>query len=113
MVVDEVLRLYPSAPFVPRRIVHDSTISGYLMPANQVVSANICASHRDPRYWHRPELFNPERFAPEHPDPGVGHAYFPFGAGPASVHRQRSGPGGDLAHPRHARAALPTTTDLS
>lgn len=82
MVVDEVLRLYPPAPFVPRRIVQDSTINGYLLPANHVVSANICASHRDPRYWHRPELFNPERFSSEHPDPGVRHAYFPFGAGP-------------------------------
>jgi cytochrome P450 len=76
------VRLYPPAPFVPRRIVHDSTISGYLMPANHVVSANICASHRDPPYWNRPELFDPERFSSEHPDPGVRHAYFPFGAGP-------------------------------
>jgi cytochrome P450 len=82
MVVDEVLRLYPPAPFVARRVVRDSTISGYLMPANHVVSVNICASHRHPRYWNRPEVFNPDRFSPDHPDPGVRHAYFPFGAGP-------------------------------
>jgi cytochrome P450 len=82
MVVDEVLRLYPPAPFVARRVVRDSTISGYLIPANHVVSANICASHRHPRYWDRPEVFNPDRFSPEHPDLGVRQAYFPFGAGP-------------------------------
>jgi len=82
MVVNEVLRLYPPAPFVSRRVVRDDIISGYLIPADHVVSANICASHRHPQYWNRPEMFDPDRFSPEHPDPGVRRAYFPFGAGP-------------------------------
>jgi cytochrome P450 len=81
-VVDEVLRLYPPAPFLSRRAVEEDTISGYRIPANHVVWPNIWASHRHPQYWDRPEVFDPDRFSQEHPDPGVGQAYFPFGAGP-------------------------------
>jgi cytochrome P450 len=38
--------------------------------------------HRHPRYWHEPDAFRPERFAPEHEAERPRFAYMPFAAGP-------------------------------
>lgn len=81
-VIDEVLRLYPPTFALPRRAVAPDTICGYDIPAGAVVWTNIYAVHRDPAYWTRPEVFDPDRFAAGGADPGVRGAYFPFGAGP-------------------------------
>lgn len=81
-VIDEALRIYPPTFALPRRAVANDTIRGYDIPAGALVWANICAVHRNPAYWPRPEVFDPDRFAVGGSDPGVRQAYFPFGAGP-------------------------------
>jgi cytochrome P450 len=82
MIIDETLRLYPPATLIPRRALADDTICGYRIPANCEVMANIYATHRHPAYWEQPEIFNPDRFLPDHPCEGARAAYFPFGGGP-------------------------------
>jgi cytochrome P450 len=82
MVLDETLRLYPPAFALVRRARADDTICGYRIPARHEVWTNIYAVHRHPEYWEQPEVFDPERFSPEHQASGVNRAYFPFGGGP-------------------------------
>jgi cytochrome P450 len=81
-VIDEVLRVYPPTFALPRHAIAADTICGYHIPADTVVWANIYAVHRHPGYWTRPEVFDPDRFSADGSDPGVRHAYFPFGGGP-------------------------------
>ena len=53
-----------------------------MLPAGSVVLASIWAVHRHPRHWPRPEVFDPDRFAPEREATRHHHAYLPFGGGP-------------------------------
>jgi cytochrome P450 len=47
-----------------------------------MVILNIIAAHRNPAYWFQPDVFEPQRFSPQHPAEGGRQAYFPFGGGP-------------------------------
>lgn len=82
MVVDEVLRLYPPAPLMPRLVVADDAIGGYRIPAKSAVVISIYTLHRHPAFWDNPDGFDPERFAPERETRRPRFAYFPFGGGP-------------------------------
>src|SRR5206468_1721766 len=42
----------------------------------------IGAVHRRPALWHRPDRFDPDRFAPEAAAGRHRYAFMPFGAGP-------------------------------
>uniref|UniRef100_A0A183BVZ9 Cytochrome P450 n=1 Tax=Globodera pallida TaxID=36090 RepID=A0A183BVZ9_GLOPA len=57
----EILRLYPSVPFVARCLSTDTTIGGNRIPANTQVLLNIYLVHRDPEHWQNPEVFDPDR----------------------------------------------------
>jgi cytochrome P450 len=46
-----------------------------------VLIASQYAVHRDPRWWDRPEVFDPQRFTAEAKAARPKLAYFPFGAG--------------------------------
>ena len=81
-VVSEVMRLYPPAPMISRAIQHDMEIGGLPVPAGSVVFVPIYAVHRHADLWPRPEVFDPERFAPEAIKARHRFAYMPFGAGP-------------------------------
>jgi len=82
MVMDEALRLYPPTASLVRHSREDDEVCGYRLPADRMVILNIIAAHRNPAYWEQPDIFEPERFSPEHPAEGERHAYFPFGGGP-------------------------------
>lgn len=80
-VVDEAMRLYPPAWVVERNAVEDDAFAGFRLPAGGVVMLSPWVTHRSPRYWRRPEVFDPERFA----GGGEGASsfrFFPFGGGP-------------------------------
>lgn len=81
MVVQEALRLYPPVWMLPRRALGEDEILGHSVPAGADVLVSPYTLHRHPGFWHAPDEFLPERFAPgsaSHP----AAAYLPFGQGP-------------------------------
>jgi cytochrome P450 len=82
-VIAESMRLYPPAWIVERRAVQDVELGGYRFKAGTLVYASQYLMHRDPRWWDRPEEFDPSRWAPDAPGSAERpkFAYFPFGAG--------------------------------
>jgi cytochrome P450 len=62
--------------------VGDDEIGGYAFPAGANVVVCQYATHRHPRFWERPEAFEPDRFTPEREQARHPYAYFPFGRGP-------------------------------
>ena len=81
MVVQEALRLYPPVWAVPRLASAECEIGGYSIPAGASVTMFQWVTQRDPRYFHEPERFNPDRWA-EGAREIPKFAYFPFGGGP-------------------------------
>ena len=81
-VVRESMRLYPPAWSLARTTAKEIEVGGYRLP----VGANIVMSpwimHRDPRFFERPEEFDPDRWTTEATQKLPRFAYFPFGGGP-------------------------------
>jgi cytochrome P450 len=82
MVFLEAMRLYPPAWAISRRAIEDDEVGGYRIPAGTTVLISPYVTHRNPRYWENPEIFDPERFLPEHSASRPEFAYLPFGGGP-------------------------------
>ncbi|WP_434965921.1 cytochrome P450 [Janibacter indicus] len=89
-VVDETLRLWPTAPGFARSPRETTTIGadgcagvpgGLRMTPQDKVLVFIPLLHRDPDVWPDPERFDPDRFLPEHNRARPAHAYKPFGTG--------------------------------
>lgn len=84
-VFEESLRMYPSAPIVPRLTLKDTELGGHQVPAGSRVLVNLHNIHRHPAHWPDAERFDPDRFrSGEGRTPEKRHrfAYLPFGAGP-------------------------------
>ncbi len=82
MVIQEALRVYPSGWFLARVVQADDVIDGYSLKAGTTVLLCQYLTHHLPEFWDRPEVFDPERFAPEHSRQRHSYSYFPFGGGP-------------------------------
>lgn len=81
-VLDETLRLWPTAPAYAREAREDTVLAGrYPMRAGEWVLVLIPSLHRDPAWGTDPERFDPDRFAPEHVRGRAPHIYKPFGTG--------------------------------
>ncbi|WP_405412654.1 bifunctional cytochrome P450/NADPH--P450 reductase [Streptomyces decoyicus] len=81
-VLNEALRLWPTAPAFAREARHDTVLGGRIpLRAGQGVRVVIPTLHRDPVWGDNPEQFDPSRFAPEAVAARSPHAYKPFGAG--------------------------------
>ncbi len=80
-VIQEAMRLYPSAWSISRRALGDDEIGGYFIPAGAIVAMSPYTMHRHPAFWDEPERFDPERFTPERVAARPRFAYFPFGGG--------------------------------
>lgn len=82
MVMKESLRLLPPVPALPRKVVKDTSILGYHVPAGTMVVVPMLSNHHMPQWWPDPERFDPERFAPERrEDKAHKYAWAPFGGG--------------------------------
>jgi cytochrome P450/ubiquinone/menaquinone biosynthesis C-methylase UbiE len=81
-VFEESMRLYPSAPIIPRLTSEATTLGGYELPAGSRVLVNLFNLHRHPDFWPDAERFDPDRFAPAARKQQHRYAYLPFGAGP-------------------------------
>ncbi len=81
MVLDEVLRLYPSAWAIPRTPKEDDEINGFPIKKGCPIAVVQWVTHRHPDFWDDPEKFDPERFAEGKGKDRHKYAYFPFGGG--------------------------------
>jgi cytochrome P450 len=81
-VVKEAMRLYPPAWITGREVAKPIEIAGRAVPAKTQVMVSQWIVHRDPRWWPRPEAFDPDRFLPEVVKTRPKFSYFPFGGGP-------------------------------
>ncbi|MCA1579428.1 MAG: cytochrome P450 [Acidobacteria bacterium] len=81
-IAKEAMRLYPPAYAVGREAIEDTEIGGYRVPRGTQLFAFQWVTHRDPRYFERPNEFEPERWASESIQRLPKYAYFPFGGGP-------------------------------
>jgi cytochrome P450 len=82
MVVAESMRMFPPAWAVSRLAIEEAMIGEWMVPRGAVVVAAQAVTHRDPRWFPDPGLFDPLRFTPEAQASRPKLAYFPFGAGP-------------------------------
>jgi hypothetical protein len=94
-VIKESMRLYPVAPFVVRKLPHDLHLGELeddkkeiIVPKDTFACVWIYSLHRNPKLWHRPDDFVPERWI----DPDLQQlddgqtkfpgTFMPFAAGP-------------------------------
>ena len=82
-ILDETLRLWPTAPAFTRYPYEDTVIGGrYAIPADTVITVLTPALHRAPSVWgDDAEEFNPDHFAAERLAALPPNAYKPFGSG--------------------------------
>jgi cytochrome P450 len=77
-VVTETLRVRPVITDVARKLVDDTDVRGYRLPAGTLVLAAIAALHLRPELYPDPHAFRPERFLGD--SPGT-YSWIPFGGG--------------------------------
>jgi cytochrome P450 len=75
---DEAQRIQ-AAPGNIRTALEADEIGGYFIPKGSHVVISPYGLHRDPRFWNRPEIFNPQRFLTDEIDK---NAFIPFNIGP-------------------------------
>ena len=82
-VLDETLRLWPTAPAFTRSPNTDTVIGGrYRMRTQDWATVLLPLVHRDPAAWGQDaEEFRPDRFLPENSRGRAPHCYKPFGTG--------------------------------
>jgi cytochrome P450 len=81
-VILESMRLYPPAWSIGREATADVELGGVTIPRGGQVWIFQWATHRDPRYFPRPESFEPERWQDDLQRRLPRSTYFPFGGGP-------------------------------
>ncbi|KAI2628673.1 cytochrome P450 monooxygenase-like protein [Hypoxylon sp. NC1633] len=64
-VIEESLRMYPPVMIPLPRHSPGAVIDGHYVPAGVVVANSNYEMSRDPRYWHEPDQFLPERWIGE------------------------------------------------
>ncbi len=81
-VVKEVLRLYPAAPFYVRDALEDDKLAGFDVPAGAAVMLSPYYTHRHPKFWTDPDVFDPDRWTKDKEEGRHHYAYHPFAVGP-------------------------------
>lgn len=81
-VLKESMRLYPPAWGTSRQVIETIKLGDYTLEPGDTVFVNQWVMHRDPRFFERPEQFQPERWADGFEQRLPKGVYFPFGDGP-------------------------------
>jgi len=81
-VIKESMRLYPPGWLLTRRTIGPDKLGGFEVPASTDVFLSPYVIHRHPRFWERPESFDPDHFDPVRVEGRHKFAYIPFGVGP-------------------------------
>lgn len=80
-VLDEALRLWPTAPGFAVSPNCDTVVGGYEVREGEVLQVFIPALHRQPEWGANVHGFDPDRFSPDRMAARPGHVYKPFGQG--------------------------------
>ena len=80
--LQEALRLYPTAPIIARLAVAEDVIAGERVRPGEQVTVAPWVIHRHQRLWDDPAAFRPERFEGRPQAHLQGGAYLPFSLGP-------------------------------
>lgn len=81
--INETLRhRSPAVGVFGREAIEDVEVGGWTIPKGALVHALSYTVHHDERWFPNPEVFDPDRFAPDKINSIHPHAYFPFGVGP-------------------------------
>ncbi|XP_029642749.2 cytochrome P450 2B4-like isoform X2 [Octopus sinensis] len=79
----EIHRIAIVSPISPPHAAEvDTTLGGYDIPKNTVVSYMLINAHFDPNYWDNPKEFRPERWIGENNELKKNDAFMPFSLGP-------------------------------
>jgi cytochrome P450 len=78
MIFSEALRLYPPALAFGRRPIEPVELGGFRIAPKTSIILSPYITQRNPRYFNRPEDFNPDRWSSQD---WPKFAYFPFGGG--------------------------------
>ncbi len=82
-VINESLRLYPPAwELFAHQCQVETELGGYRIPQGTLIVICPLVTQRDPRFFPRPDEFDPQRFAPEREKEIPPCAFLPFGLGP-------------------------------
>jgi cytochrome P450 len=81
----ETMRLFPPSWIIDRACIEDVDLMGVPIKKGDIMMLSAFSLHHDPRFWDRPELFNPDRFnKAKRPNEHYNYSYVPFGVGPRS-----------------------------
>ena len=80
-VVNETLRLFPSAYLIVREALGTDNAGGVAIARRDLIMIAPWVLHRHRGLWRDPDAFDPTRFLPDAPPP-QRFSYLPFGAGP-------------------------------
>jgi cytochrome P450 len=82
MTLEESMRLYPPVPFLSREAIGPDRIDDVDIAPGALIIVAPWLVHRHRLLWQEPDLFEPERFAPDRRAKIPRFAYLPFGVGP-------------------------------
>ena len=81
-ILEETLRLYPSAPRMDRQVVEADRLGSHDVAPGDIVSIWPWLLHRHRKLWEEPDSFDPDRFTAEAKAGRHRFQYLPFGGGP-------------------------------
>jgi beta-ring hydroxylase len=77
-VINESLRLYPQPPVLIRRSIEEDMLGGYPIGRGEDIFISVWNLHHCPKHWDGADVFNPERWPLDGPNPNETNQNFRF-----------------------------------